>query len=99
MEATILSEGKGKAFHNKSWRIREGMECWASMLTLTFGTTRTADLSALRVCRTFTPKEIPSYSFLLEAWWSPGLLNVNRMCALGALFHECVRSATDTSTV
>ena len=29
-----------------------GMECWVSILTLTFGTDRTADLSALRADRT-----------------------------------------------
>lgn len=28
-------------------------------------------------CPPFTPKEIPLYSFLLEAEWSPGLLNAD----------------------
>jgi hypothetical protein len=31
------------------------MECWASILTLTFGTTRTAELSARRASRTLPP--------------------------------------------
>ena len=39
---------KGKAFPNRSWRLREGTKCWVSILTLTFGTTRTAELSAPR---------------------------------------------------
>ena len=47
------------------------MEFWASILTLTFGTIRTAEFSASRGGRTFTPKGIPWYSFLLEAEWTP----------------------------
>jgi hypothetical protein len=31
---------------------RGGMKCWASILTLTFGTTMTTELSALRAGRT-----------------------------------------------
>jgi hypothetical protein len=30
---------KIKVSSNKSWRLRGGMECWASILTLRFGTT------------------------------------------------------------
>jgi hypothetical protein len=38
--------------HEKSWRLRRGMGCWASILTLTFGKTRMAKLSALCTGRT-----------------------------------------------
>ena len=54
------------------------MECWASILTLTFGINRTAELSVLRAVRTLPPKEIPWYSFLLEAEWTVGLNNADR---------------------
>ena len=54
------------------------MECWASILTLTFGTSRTAELSDLRSSLPyFTSEEIPWYSFLLRADWTPGLLNAD----------------------
>jgi hypothetical protein len=54
------------------------MECWASILTLTFGSSMTAELSDLRTCRPhFTSEEIPWYSFLLEADWTSGLLNAD----------------------
>jgi len=46
-------------------------------LTLTFGTTGTAQLSAQRAGRTL-PQEIPWYPLLLEAEWTPGLLNADR---------------------
>ena len=35
---------------NKSWRIREGIICWASILSLIFGTSGTAESSI------YTPK-------------------------------------------
>jgi hypothetical protein len=54
------------------------MNCWASSLTLTFGTTMMAELSALRAGHILPPKESPRYSFLLEAEWTPGLLNAHR---------------------
>jgi hypothetical protein len=41
------------------------MECWTSILTLTFGTNRTAQFSALSVGRNLS-------SFMLEAEWTPG---------------------------
>jgi hypothetical protein len=41
---------KGKAFPNKC-RLRVGTECWASIFTLTFGTIKTAELSAVRAGR------------------------------------------------
>jgi len=46
------------------------MEYSASVLTLTFGTTRTPELFALLA---------DWYSFLFEAEWTPGLLNADRM--------------------
>jgi hypothetical protein len=46
-------------------------------LTLTFVTTGRAHLSALRAGRNL-PQEIPWYSLLLEAEWTPGLLNVDK---------------------
>jgi hypothetical protein len=48
--------GKGKAFPNTSWRLRRGMKAWASILTLTFGTTITAGLSVLRAGRSLPPR-------------------------------------------
>jgi len=45
------------------------MKCWASILTLTFGTTWTAELLAPH----FTLQEVPLYSFLLEDDSTPGL--------------------------
>jgi hypothetical protein len=47
------------------------MECLTSILALTFGATRMAELSALSVSRAAPPKEIPWYSFPLEAEWTP----------------------------
>jgi hypothetical protein len=46
---------KGKGVPNKSWRLREGMECWDSSLTLTSSTTGTAELSAPRPVLTLPP--------------------------------------------
>jgi hypothetical protein len=48
---------KVKLSRNKSWRLREGMECWAYILTLPFGTTRTAELSALHTGRASPPRK------------------------------------------
>jgi hypothetical protein len=44
----VDKSGKGKAFHNKSGRLRGGMEYWASIITPTFSATMTAEMSALR---------------------------------------------------
>jgi hypothetical protein len=41
---------KVKPSHKKSWRLREGMECWASILTSTFSTTRTTELAVYAHC-------------------------------------------------
>jgi len=54
------------------------MECWASILTLTFDITRTAELAALRAVCTLPTKEIPWYSFLLEAECTLGIINAER---------------------
>ena len=59
-------------------KIQRWLECWASILTSTFGTTRTAELIASRVGRNLSPKNIPWYSFLLEAEWTPRLLNADK---------------------
>ena len=61
----------------KSWRLKAGIECWASILTLTFGTTRPAEWWAPRASA-FTPKEIVWYSFLLKAEWTTWLKNADR---------------------
>jgi hypothetical protein len=56
-----------------SWRLRGRMEFWAFILTLTLGTTRTAELSATRAGRTLNPMKFLGYSFLLDAEWISGL--------------------------
>jgi hypothetical protein len=61
----VFNSVKVKLSRNKSCRFREGMECWASILTLTFDTA----ISSRRRSH-FTPKEVPWYSFLLEAGWT-----------------------------
>ena len=48
----LNAPGKVKLSHNKSWRLRGGMERCAANLNLIFGTTRTAELSAVRASRT-----------------------------------------------
>ena len=42
---------KVKLYCDRSRRLGEGMECWASILTLTVGTIRTVELSASRAGR------------------------------------------------
>jgi hypothetical protein len=49
---------RGKISRHKSWRLRCGMGCWASNLSLTFGTTRTVELSALGAGRTLPPRKL-----------------------------------------
>lgn len=49
------SEGKGKSFPSQVMKDQRGIECWACKLTLAFGTTRTAELSAVRAGHTLTP--------------------------------------------
>jgi len=50
----LVSKGNGKGFPVTSHEEREGMGCWASSLTLTFGTTQTAEISCPRAGRTDT---------------------------------------------
>ena len=56
--ASVGRKGKGKAFPNKSRRLRRAMECWASILTFTFGTPLTAQLSAIRAVSTLPSREL-----------------------------------------
>ena len=51
-------------------KTQRRMECWASALTLTFGTIRTADVATSTRRPQSTPKEIPWYSFILVAEWT-----------------------------
>jgi len=53
------------------------IEFWASIVTLTCGTNRTADVSCTRR-PPFTSREIPWCSCLLTVEWTPGVLNTNR---------------------
>ena len=48
---------KVQVFCNKSWRLRSGMECWASILILIFDTTWTAELSAVLAGGTLPPRK------------------------------------------
>jgi hypothetical protein len=63
---------------NKSWRLIAGMEGWASILSFIFGRTRTAEFVSTKRRPHCTSKEIPWCSFLLQAEWTPGLLNADR---------------------
>ena len=54
-----------------------GVECWASVHTLKYGTTRTADLSALRSGRALLRRKF-FILILLEAEWAQDLLNADR---------------------
>jgi hypothetical protein len=64
--------------HNKSWRLRGAMECWTSILTLTFSRTLMARVVSSTRWQHFTSKEIPRYSFVFEYEWTPGLLNLDK---------------------
>lgn len=48
---------EAKLCRNKLWRLKGGIEFWASILTLTFGTNRTAELSAIRPGHTLRPRK------------------------------------------
>ena len=54
-----LDKVKGKGFPNKLWRLIKGLEYWASIHTLAFGTTGTAEMSAARSVLT-----LPTRKFL-----------------------------------
>ena len=47
----LVIKGNGKNFPVTSHEEREGMDCWASSLTLTIGTTQTAEFSCPRAGR------------------------------------------------
>jgi hypothetical protein len=49
---------KIKPSHNKSWCLRQGKECWTSILTLTFSTIRWAQISALHTSCTLPPRKL-----------------------------------------
>ena len=54
------------------------MECWTSVLTLTFSRTLMARAVSCTRWLHFTSTEIPRYSFVFESEWTPGLLNLDR---------------------
>jgi hypothetical protein len=54
------------------------MECWASILTLTYSTNKRQQSYQFCTPATLSPKETPWYSFLLEAQGIPGLLNADK---------------------
>ena len=56
--AVVAAVVKIKLCRHKSLRLRWGMECWASILTLTFGANGTAELKAPFDGRSLTPKEL-----------------------------------------
>jgi hypothetical protein len=60
VRTTVFTERKVKVkvtlSRNKSWRLRSGMECWASNLTLT-DTTSTAQPSATQAARNLPPRK------------------------------------------
>jgi len=68
---------KAKLSRNKSWRHRREKEWWALILTFTFGTTGTTDLSAVSAGRTLLPKKVTWYPFLLKTKRTPGLLHAD----------------------
>ena len=54
------------------------MECWASFLTFTFGTTRTVELSAARAGRTLPSTKFFGTHFFQTLSRPPSLLNADR---------------------
>ena len=55
---------KVRLSHSKSWRLRWGMEFWASVITLTFGVARAVLLSAVRADRTLPPRKFLGSHFV-----------------------------------
>jgi len=53
---------------------QRGMESWAPIRTLTFGTPRTPELSALRAGRTLYPSEFLGTHFCLRLRGSSGFM-------------------------
>lgn len=75
------------------------MECWSSILPLIFSTTKTAELSVVHNghCTQWLhciPKEIPLYSYPLQAEWNLGLLKVDRRNGSLENFHDHTRNRT-----
>jgi len=54
------------------------MECWTSILTLTFSRTLMAKAVSCMRWLHFTSTEIPRCSFVFESEWTPGLLSLDR---------------------
>ena len=86
---------KAKAFSQQVMQTQMGLERWSCILTLTFGTTRTAELSALWVSRTLTLpfREFPWYWLLLNTEWTSVLLNTDRRIKSHEIFQGLHRKS------
>jgi hypothetical protein len=84
----------GKRSHNKPYRLRGEMDGCASILTFDFR--HNYDGRVVSSTRNLPQKEIPWYSFLLQAEWTPGLLNVDRR--LGHLEFPRTQSEIESGT-
>lgn len=78
---------------NKSWRLVSVLEFWASFLPLIFGTTRTAELSALITDRNLSPRKFLGNHFLLEAECNPMLPHADRKNRSLELFQRSYRES------
>jgi hypothetical protein len=56
-------------------KTQTGVECWAAILTLTFGTTRAAELSAIRAGRTLPPRKFLGTHFGKHKYSEKNLLH------------------------
>jgi hypothetical protein len=71
-----------------SWKLRVGgggLECWAPILSLTFGTTRAAGLSAVRIDRGLHPGNFLVLDFhrgMNTDFWCWGFCTVCRVSLL-----------------
>ena len=70
---------KGKGFPNKSLGLGYWMECLPFTFTLTFGTTVTAGLSAVRAWHALRPCKLLRNLFSIWGWMHLGILNSNRI--------------------
>jgi len=59
-------------------KTQTGMECWASILTATLGTTKTAQLLAPHAGRTLPQRKFLATHFCYRLSKIPVLVNVNR---------------------
>ena len=66
------------------------MEEQIYILTVTLSTTCTAELFSCTCLSHFTPKEVPCYSSLLQAEWTPELLKADRMIRSLAKFSRAL---------